>query len=175
MVGISCIANTKNCKKIADIFGNCSSCYPNYIIQAGGCVPCTFTGCDLASAAVVNNVCTCTACVRGFYLTGVTCTACPTTNCAICAGGVCSACLSGYFFSAGTCAAATVTNCLESKPASATLCSICRDGFFKGSDELCYACQANCLKCSDRFTCTSCAASTQLVGNACLNYPANCR
>jgi len=27
LVGITCIANTKSCRKISDIYGNCSQCY----------------------------------------------------------------------------------------------------------------------------------------------------
>ncbi len=37
LIGISCVQNIKNCKKIIDIHGNCSSCYPGYITNAGGC------------------------------------------------------------------------------------------------------------------------------------------
>ena len=36
LVGISCVENTKSCKKIADIHGNCSSCYDGYQLMNTG-------------------------------------------------------------------------------------------------------------------------------------------
>ncbi len=145
LVGISCISNTKSCKKINDIYGNCSSCYPGYTLTLGSCVQCPFTGCLAANSNVVNNLCTCTLCSSGYYLTGVTCTACTTINCAVCLSNVCSACKQGFYFSVNTCLAATALNCVQSKSGSATLCAICATGYYKGSDELCYLCQQNCL------------------------------
>lgn len=144
-MGISCVHNLKSCKKVSDIYGNCSSCYPNYISNLGSCQACPYTGCVLSSSSVVSNICTCTQCLSGYYLTGVTCTPCSTVNCAICAGDVCSACVQGYYFNGGVCALATVGNCLQAKSGSATLCAICNTGYYKGTDELCYACPGNCL------------------------------
>ncbi len=174
MIGISCIANSKSCKKISDIYGNCSSCYPGYITNAGSCVQCPFTGCLAANSTVVNNVCTCTLCGSGYYLTGVTCTPCSTVNCSVCPSNVCSACITNYYFINSTCQPATAPNCLQSKPASSTLCSICNDGYFVGSDFICYLCQVNCLLCSSRFVCTKCVANTMLINGICVNYPSNC-
>lgn len=134
LIGISCVRNQNSCKKIADINGNCLSCYPNYIMASGQCQLCAFTGCVAANASVVANVCTCAVCSRGYYLTGVTCTACSTANCAICPANTCSACMQGYYFSGGSCLVATVANCLQSKSGSATLCAVCVDGYFLGSD-----------------------------------------
>lgn len=174
-MGITCVANSKSCKKIADIYGNCSTCYPNYIIVTGGCQVCPYTGCTLTAASVVNNVCTCTQCNRGYYLTAPTCTPCTSTpNCAVCPGNVCSACMPGYYFSGGACLVASALNCLQSKSGSATLCSICNDGYFLGTNELCYQCQQNCLICTSRLTCTSCTANTKLSAGYCLTYPSNC-
>ena len=117
-----------------DAFGNCSSCYPNYIVVSGGCQLCTFTGCVPANTSIVSNVCTCTLCARGYYLNGVVCTPCSTVSCSICPSNVCSACMQGYYFSGASCLVSTALNCLQPKSGSATLCTTCLDGFFKGSD-----------------------------------------
>lgn len=82
----------------------------------------------------MSSVCTCTACIRGYYLSGVNCLACSTVNCAICAANVCSACLTGYYYSGGSCLVATVTNCLQAKSGNGALCAVCNDGYFLGSD-----------------------------------------
>ena len=134
LVGISCVQNTKSCKKIADIDGNCSMCYDGYTIQNMECVQCPFTGCKSGATSVVGNVCTCTDCDPGYYLNGNVCTPCTLSDCSVCPSDVCSACISGKYFSAGTCQIATVTNCAESKTNSITLCAICNDGYYKGTD-----------------------------------------
>ena len=154
LVGITCIKNVKNCRKISDIYGNCSQCYDGYTISSGSCVQCTFTGCLAANQTVLSNVCTCTECDSGYYLTSPTCTACSTTNCAVCPGDTCSSCVTGFWLNGATCSASTASNCKTAS--TATLCSVCNDGYYKGSDDLCYNCQANCLKCTDRYTCTLC-------------------
>lgn len=134
LIGISCILNAKSCKKIADINGNCFSCYPNYIMSSGACQACPFSGCVTANATVINNVCTCTVCTRGYYLAGVTCTACTALHCAICASNTCSACLQGYYFSGGNCLLGSGPNCLQAKTGSSSLCAVCMDGYFLGSN-----------------------------------------
>ena len=134
LIGISCILNAKSCKKIADINGNCFSCYPNYIMSSGACQACPFSGCVAANATVINNVCTCTVCTRGYYLAGVTCTACTALHCAICASNTCSACLQGYYFSGGNCLLGSGPNCLQAKTGSSSLCAVCMDGYFLGSN-----------------------------------------
>ena len=136
LVGITCVANSKSCKKIADIHGNCSSCYPEYRLDpsTGGCELCDFTGCLVANSSVVSQVCTCTECDRGYYLLGATCVACTTANCAVCPSDTCSACLPGYYFNGASCAVSSAANCLGAKLNSATLCATCMRGYFRGSD-----------------------------------------
>ncbi len=123
----------------------------------------------------MNNLCTCTLCDSGYYLTGVTCTPCTTVKCSVCPSNVCNACIQGYYFSGGNCNSVnTAANCIQAKTGSATLCSICRLGYFLGSDFNCYMCQQNCLACSSRFTCTNCLDYTKLIDGLCINYPSNC-
>lgn len=175
LVGITCIANSKSCRYISDINGNCSQCYSNYILNSGSCVLCPFTGCVAANAAVVNNVCTCTVCSSGFYLTGVTCTACSTASCATCPSNVCSSCLTGFYLSGTSCLASTAGHCTTAS--SATLCSVCNDGYYKGSDNICYTCQPNCLKCTSRFVCTTCDTVNKYYlhsSKTCIGMPPNC-
>jgi hypothetical protein len=100
LVGITCIQNTKSCRYISDIYGNCSQCYSGYTLTLGACVQCAFTGCSPANASVVTNVCTCTNCLNGFYLTGVRCTACATAQCSTCTPTVCTVCNQGYHLNA---------------------------------------------------------------------------
>lgn len=175
LVGITCIKNTKNCRKIADIYANCSVCYDGFIVSSGACVACAFTGCLPANSTVVSNVCTCTVCSSGYYLVGAICTPCSTANCASCPGNTCASCKTGFFFSTGTCSASTAANCLTAS--SASLCSVCLDSYYLGTNNLCYSCQAHCLKCTGRYTCTQCntAGGYYLHStNTCLAMPANC-
>ena len=181
LVGISCVHNTKSCKKISDIYGNCSSCYDGYYLQAGACTLCaTFTGCDSATATVLANVCTCTACDPGYYLVGVVCQPCSVAQCSLCPANACSRCLPGLYFSGGTCASSTATNCLVAKAGSASLCAECNSGYFLGSSETCFQCQENCLSCTDKYTCSECASGwslTEVAGSslwACVEFPSNC-
>lgn len=104
------------------------------MMSSGACVACPFSGCVAVNATVVNNVCTCTVCNRGYYLLGVTCVACSTAHCAVCAGNTCSACMQGYYFSGGTCVLGSGANCLQAKSGSNTLCAVCLDGYFLGSN-----------------------------------------
>ena len=152
MVGITCILNTKSCRKISDIFGNCSQCYSGYTVTAGSCTLCPFSGCDLTNtttAGVVANVCTCTACSSGFYLSGVACLACTATNCDTCPTNTCNKCKTGFHLSVTSCISNSLTNCLTS--ASSSACTTCANAYYKGTDNLCYSCQTNCLKCLGRF------------------------
>ncbi len=110
------------------------NCYPGYTLASGVCTQCPFTGCLTDSSSVVSNVCTCTACARGYYLSGVNCVACTTPNCGVCPSNTCTACLQGYYYSVGTCLVATAANCLQSKTNSATLCAVCIDGYYLGSN-----------------------------------------
>ena len=175
LVGITCILNSKSCRYISDINGNCSQCYSGYTLNSGACVACAFTGCLPANASVVNNVCTCTVCNSGYYLTAVTCTACSTANCATCPANVCSACKANFYLSGSTCAASSAANCLTAS--SATLCSVCNSGYYKGSDNLCYACQSYCFSCTSRFVCNQCDTGNNYYlhsSGTCIQMPPNC-
>lgn len=115
LVGISCIQNIKNCKKIADIQANCATCYDGYIMTPSfTCQLCPFLGCKPAGKKVLNNVCSCTDCDVAFYLPigQVICQACSTANCAFCPGNICSKCLPNFFLSGVICTPALVANCL---------------------------------------------------------------
>lgn len=172
LVGITCIRNTKNCRKIADIFANCSTCYDGYTLTAGTCTLCPFTGCKPTNTSVVVNVCTCTACLAGYYLSGPSCLACSTANCASCPGNTCATCLSGFYLNGAICSASTATNCLTA--ATAATCAICNSNYYLGTNNLCYSCQANCLTCTSRFVCSACSVGFFLVGGACVAEPTNC-
>lgn len=173
LVGITCIKNIKSCRKISDIYGNCSVCYDGYTITGGACVQCAFTGCKSGFTSVVANVCTCTACNSGYYLSGGACLACSTANCATCPGNVCATCIVGKYLNVGSCDPSSAGNCLTA--ATALTCSVCNDGFYLGSDNLCYRCQSNCLLCLGRFSCTICAFGYFLHSNgACAMMPSNC-
>ena len=174
-MGITCIQNTKSCRKISDIYGNCSQCYDGYTLAAGACIQCTFTGCLPANSTVVGAVCTCADCLQGYYLTAPTCTPCTTVNCAVCPGDTCSSCITGFYLNVATCSSSTAANCKTAS--SASLCSVCNDGYYLGTDNLCYNCQANCLKCTDRYTCTTCNEAGNYYlhsSNSCLAMPSNC-
>jgi hypothetical protein len=172
LVGITCILNAKSCRKINDIYGNCSSCYSSYTLTAGSCVLCPFTGCVAANASVVNNTCTCTLCNSGYYLNAGSCTACTTLQCATCPSNTCSNCLTGYYLSVGSCLSTVVANCKIT--ATSSTCNTCMTGFYLGSNNLCYACQTNCLICTARFVCTSCADNYFLQATSCVAMPTNC-
>ena len=112
--------------------------------------------------------------MSGYYLSGVSCLPCSTSDCSTCASDTCTVCNSGFYLNGASCSVATVSDCLESKSGSAALCSTCNDGYYLGSDELCYECQANCVICTDRFTCTNCADNFHLMSGKCIVYPSNC-
>jgi hypothetical protein len=173
LVGITCIQNTKKCRKISDIHGNCSICYPDYTLLSGECTLCPFTGCDTTTASVVVNICTCTVCLSGYYLSGVNCLACP-LNCAVCPAGTCTACSPGYHLSVGSCVINAPTNCKVAT--SSVVCTTCQPGYYKGANNLCYSCQSNCLTCTTRFACSTCAITHYLhiAQSACLPLPAQC-
>ena len=176
LVGISCIRNLKNCKKIADVQGNCATCYPGYIMTPTfTCQQCPFIGCKVLNSTVVNNVCTCTECDVGYYLppASVVCSPCTNTaSCAVCPLNSCTKCLPGFYLSGATCLPAVVANCLVL--ASATTCQTCMDPYYLGTDNLCHLCQQDCLKCTGRFTCTKCAIDHYLDQGACVKLPDNC-
>ena len=180
LVGISCIQNSNKCKKIADVLGNCASCYDLYVYNSAtkACDQCLFTGCVPANSLVVANVCTCTLCDVGYYLPvgSGTCSACSgVLNCATCtSASVCTSCIAGYYLaSPSTCTSSSVSNCY--RYANASTCFTCLDQFYLGSNNLCYACQANCLKCTNRFTCTSCNVGYYLSSNICIKMPNYCK
>lgn len=173
LVGITCIANIKNCRKIADINANCSSCYSGYTLNSGTCTLCAFTGCVAVNASVVGNVCTCTLCQSGYYLTAPTCTACSALHCTTCPANTCTVCAQGYHLSGAACVSNALTNCLVS--ASSVACTTCVDGYYKGTNNLCFSCQPNCQKCTARFTCSLCAANYFLHSSgSCVQMPSNC-
>lgn len=174
MVGITCVLNSKSCRKISDIYGNCSQCYAGYALTAGACTPCTFTGCDLTTASVVVNICTCTACLTGYYVSGANCVACAALHCSSCNAGGCTTCATGYHLTGATCTSNALTNCLVS--ASSLACTTCATGYYKGSNNLCYACQSTCGSCTARFVCTSCVANYYLntATKSCVQMPAHC-
>jgi proprotein convertase subtilisin/kexin type 5 len=174
LVGITCIQNVKSCRKISDIYGNCSQCYSGYKITSGACVQCSFTGCDLTTATVTSNVCTCVGCLSGYYLTGVTCTACADIHCTTCTAAGCTICNQGYYLTGITCTANALSNCAVSL--SVSVCTTCAVGFYKGSDNLCHACQSTCATCTARFVCTTCIANYFLntTSHSCVQMPSNC-
>lgn len=174
LVGITCILNSKSCRKISDIYGNCSQCYSGYTLTAGACTQCAFTGCDLTTASVVSNVCTCTACLTGYYLSGANCVACAALHCSACTVGGCTTCAQGYHLNTGSCVSNALAHCLVSTTSSA--CTTCQDGYYKGSNSLCYACQSTCATCTARFVCTSCSNNYYLNSNthSCVQMPNNC-
>lgn len=173
LVGITCILNAKSCRKINDIYGNCSSCYSGYVITAGACVVCTFTGCVPANSSVVSNTCTCTLCSSGYYLNLGVCSTCTTLHCATCPGNTCATCVTGYYYSAGSCLVSAVSNCQTT--ATSLTCAICASSYYLGSNNLCYACQANCQTCSSRFVCITCAPNYFLHSTgSCVAMPTNC-
>lgn len=173
LVGITCIQNVKNCRKISDIYGNCSQCYSNYQLGNGSCTLCAFTGCVAANSSVLNNVCTCTLCSTGYYLSGVVCTVCSTAFCSTCPTNVCSTCIAGYYLNGGVCSVSALSNCLT---ATATICTVCQPGYYKGTNNLCFNCQSTCATCTGRFVCTSCITNYYLHGpqQSCLPMPSNC-
>lgn len=174
LVGITCVPNANSCRKIADIYGNCSLCYSNYVLTAGSCVACTYSGCVLANSSVLANVCTCTVCLSGYYLpvASAACSACSTLNCAYCPLNVCSKCVAGFYWGGASCLASTSPNCLVASTAS--LCSVCQPGYYLGSNSLCFSCQSNCLLCTGRFVCSSCSNGQYLKGGVCVSQPSNC-
>jgi len=123
LVGITCISNLKNCRKILDINGNCNQCYSGYTLTAGSCVLCPYTGCRSTNTSVVLNVCTCSECQSGFYLSGVNCLACTVSNCATCTASTCNQCNPGFHLNANACVSNILTNCKVSTSASA--CTTC--------------------------------------------------
>jgi hypothetical protein len=175
LVGISCVLNSNNCKKISDVLGNCGTCYPGYTMSASNaCVQCPFTGCTPANSSVVSNVCTCTLCSSGYYLGAgaVVCSSCP-LHCSVCPAGTCSQCMSGYYLSGGSCLPASVSNCLVY--ASSSTCTTCNQQYYLGSDNLCYKCQVNCQICTNRFTCTSCQVGFYMhPSHYCVTLPSYC-
>lgn len=174
LVGISCVLNTKSCKQMADLQGNCSTCYDKYVLTKGACLMCPFTGCD--ASTTTNNLCVCFNCTTGYYLSGVQCLPCSVAHCSLCpTSSTCSICSQGYYLSTATsCLNATATNCLQSKTNSSTLCAVCSTGYYLGTDLYCYSCQPNCLSCSSRVNCLQCAPNTILSNGYCISYPPNC-
>lgn len=158
-----------------DIHGNCSVCYDGYVLTAGECVQCDFTGCQIENSTVVSNVCTCTECMPGYYLDGSgVCQPCSTTQCSVCPNNVCSQCLPGFYFNAGSCSVFLSANCQVAQTSSSTLCSVCMDGFYLGSNQMCYGCQTGCLFCTDKWTCTTCDVGRKLISGYCVAYPSHC-
>jgi len=157
-----------------DVYGNCSSCYPNYILSKGVCLACNFVGCNLTNSSIVNGVCTCGSCISGYYLSGLVCLPCTVPNCSICTVTTCTACKQNYYLSSNTCLNSTAANCLQSKTNSSVLCNICVAGYYLGVDLTCYLCQTNCLECTTRSNCLKCNNVSILQGGYCLTYPSNC-
>jgi proprotein convertase subtilisin/kexin type 5 len=177
LLGITCVKNLKNCKKISDILGNCSSCYSGYKMIANACILCDFTNCLTGMSSVISNVCTCTQCNLGFYLpvASVVCTACTTPNCGVCSVlNVCTQCKSNFYLTGVTCTLSTASNCLIASTAVST-CGTCNNRYYLGSNNLCYSCQSSCSKCSSQFTCISCDPNFYLhPNNYCIIMPNNC-
>jgi hypothetical protein len=174
LLGTTCVLNTKSCRQMADMLANCSTCYDNYVLAKGACVPCPFAGCNAVSTA--SNVCVCYNCTPGYYLSGVQCLPCIVSHCSTCpTATTCSVCKQGYYLSnPTTCLNATAANCLQSKTSSASLCSVCVSGYYLGTDLLCYSCQTNCLSCTARTNCIQCISNTILSNGYCISYPNNC-
>jgi len=77
----TCVANTKNCKVMKNVNGDCSSCYfeaPDNYYKLNG-LQCT--KCILAGCASFSTTCQCLSCQNGYRFINNLCSACQNLHC----------------------------------------------------------------------------------------------
>ena len=175
LVSGQCVANSNNCKDMANSAGQCSLCYFTaatgyYSLQSGVCVLCNVVGCKTYS-----STCQCLSCNNGYQFINNQCNACQTLHCTTCQALVtaCQTCNVAYGRLSSACQLCTPANCYNCDGDN-TVCAVCNQGYYLNSGK-CYSCQANCQSCTSNTICTACNTGYYLQTNGrCKVLPSNC-
>lgn len=140
----------------------------------------------MRGCSTCNATNTCSQCLVGFYLTGLSannsCYLCP-RGCSNCLNGTnCSACLPGYYLSNSACSLCD-SKCLSCTSSSASTCTSCIEGFYLSTTAIgsCFNCSiiANCVACHNSSHCIGCGIgfflSSPTVCQSCTSPCATCK
>lgn len=136
----------------------CETCLPGFTLDSNkNCLRCS----QLCSSCAATNLASCTGCINGYALVGVSCQEC-SSDCLTCSTSptTCTACKAGYYVSSSRCLPC-IDNCVSCNPSVATdaLCNTCRKGYVYNSvTKTCVKCVAGCVNCNPLkvFECLKC-------------------
>jgi hypothetical protein len=162
----NCYYRCQSCNDIGP--SSCTSCFANYILANGSCVPC-----GLNCLSCVGATGLCEACASQFYLSQSTwtCNLCPAGS-KSCTFSAVQQCLPGYYLVNSICLYC-ISNCQTCS--DAYTCSVCNTGYFLTNQLTCSPCVAPyCSACDQTGLCSLC--SSNRFGQTCdLLCPSFCQ
>lgn len=165
--GVSCLPCSASCSTCSIYAGNCTACGQGLILtnrsclcSDAACTACNATSpnCALCTYTILGTFTQCASCQSGYYLSGTSCTKCP-SDCLTCeANGVCLTCPNTFQVLSGSCACNNTQTLWQSG----------------GECKACTTLYPNCQTCAQDTTiplnvsCSACLLGYYSLSNSCV-------